>query len=895
MNLEAEPGQVIALVGPSGSGKSSIIGLLLRFYDPQGGSIALDGVPLNELDIHWLRGVMGYVGQEPVLFAGSVADNIRSGKPSATQQEIEEAAKAANAHKFITEVLGDGYDTNVGENGSQLSGGQKQRVAIARAIIRKPKILILDEATSALDNESEVHVQAALNALSCTTFVIAHRLSTIANADKIAVVDQHRIVEEGKHEELLVQKGLYYALVSVHSGPAAGAAKAEETKDESEPSLFDLFSSEQPSTKEIVESTDAPEITLGDADEETGLVKDQEESAADKDGKDDKNENEEEIEKISFKRIMMMTLPDLQWTILGCVGAIGVGAVFPLWGLFLAEVTDVLYQDRPKDIREDSLEYAYIFLGFAAGTFISWIANGLGLGVMGERLTRRLRLMAFEGVLRRDIAFFDREENSTGNLTNRLATDAALVHKGTGDTMGRTIQVCSTLGIGMFMAFFGKNAWKMALCVLALLPIIAVVMEQVMSLMVYGTDDDGPNASKGEAGGLFAMAVTNIRTVTALSLQNKIASDYEALIEPVYKERRDQGVKTGFALGSSLFVIFNSYALVFYVGGLLIFHGEIGFTNMFEAIIVLMLAGEGLGTAMTDMADQKEAIKATRRVFDLVDATTDSPLDPLSIKNGISLPGVKGRIDFSQVKFAYPTRPNVPICGGPDAPEGYQLQIEPGMSMALCGPSGSGKSTAMALLLRFYEADSGNISLDGTSIKDLNLHWLRSRVGYVGQEPALFTGTIRENILMGKPDATDEEIEQAAKLANAHEFISKLPLKYNAEIGEKSMFLSGGQKQRIAIARAIVKNPEILLLDEATSALDNENEQLVQQCLNNLQASRKMTTLVIAHRLTTIKHCDAIAVISDGAVRELGKHDELLAQDGIYASLWRHAQKSMTQ
>jgi len=253
-----------------------------------------------------------------------------------------------------------------------------------------------------------------------------------------------------------------------------------------------------------------------------------------------------------------------------------------------------------------------------------------------------------------------------------------------------------------------------------------------------------------------------------------------------------------------------------------------------------------------------------------------SDIDPTS-EEGKKPDSCEGRIIIRDICFTYPTRPDAQVL------KKFSLKVEPGTVVALVGHSGCGKSSVVCLLERFYDIQDGELLLDGVSIKELNVRWLRQHIGLVGQEPVLFSGSIADNIRMGKPDATDEEVENAAKASNAHNYIMDFPDKYNTQVGEKGTQLSGGQKQRIAIARAIIKNPSILLLDEATSALDSESEKVVQQALDSVMKGR--TTIVVAHRLSTIRYADIIAVIEEGQVAEMGKHEELMELNGIYRSL----------
>jgi ABC-type multidrug transport system fused ATPase/permease subunit len=308
---------------------------------------------------------------------------------------------------------------------------------------------------------------------------------------------------------------------------------------------------------------------------------------------------------------------------------------------------------------------------------------------------------------------------------------------------------------------------------------------------------------------------------------------------------------------------------------------DITFAELMRTLMAIMMSAQGVGSAAAFLGDTENAIKSGRAIVQIRDR--ELPIDSFD-EGGQRPTKLEGRIEFRNVHFRYPTRPEVSVL------RKYNLTIEAGQTVAFCGPSGGGKSTCVSLIERFYDPVEGQVLLDGVDTKQLNIHWLRSQIGLVGQEPTLFIGTIAENIAMGLDyTPSQEEIEEVAKMANAHDFITRFPDGYATQVGLKGEQLSGGQKQRIAIARAILKNPNILLLDEATSALDSESEKIVQEALDKVVALKKRTTIIIAHRLSTIRKADKICVVSGGKVAEQGTHQELINLNGIYANLVRHA------
>eukprot|EP01035_Chromulina_nebulosa_P018834 gene18834-24615_t len=931
-DLVINSGETVALVGPSGCGKSTVINLLLRFYDPQGGSVLLDGMDIKTLNTRWLRSKIGYVGQEPVLFSGTIADNIAYGidkelikseggslSPETLHDMVVTAAKQANAHEFIMSFP-DGYQTDVGSNGIAMSGGQKQRIAIARALVRRPAVLLLDEATSALDAASERLVQESIDLLqaskSQTTIIIAHRLSTIRNADKIAVLNQGKVVELGKHDELIALNGLYADLISLQVTTTSN--ESESFFSMSKVISTDSVSNEEKYLNKFKENKDN-EVDKLDVNEKPQEITTE---AIDK---------EEEIQ--VKKRIWELIYQHKIWFILGLSGAATFGAVFPVWGLLLADTQHMFYYKDGEKIKRKAAELAiyYIIIGVIAlvsATFQFW-----GVAQVGERISLKIRSDLFESLMRREISFFDYEENNIGALTTRLADDSRTVHKATGEALAKQLQAIFTLLIGLGLGL--SASWKIALVVLATFPInIAASAIQMQAIAGQQYDHKGSDASHGS---IISTAFTHMRTVSAFSMQYHVADEYTRLTGTIMKDRIKRSHVAGIGFGGAQTSLFLTYALLFWYGSTLIKSGDVSFQDMMTAILTLMLGALGLGQAMTDIGDQKEGVIAAKRVFQAIQDGKNSLIDGLSTFGLIPPNHSRGRIELKNVFFRYPTRPKMKVC------RDYNLVIEPGEVVALVGPSGSGKSTIMNLLLRFYDPYQGELLLDGANIKDVNIRWLRSQIGYVGQEPVLFSGSIAENVAKGRAtdiesrlltleeamaasdltsglfgksktsetkkgyslanvndndkagdiemgntltDGVSSDIIDACKQSNAHDFIMTFPNGYHTDVGEGSIMVSGGQKQRIAIARALIRRPAVLLLDEATSALDAASEQLVQQSIDALQASKSQTTIVIAHRLTTIKNADKIAVIDNGKVVEIGKHDELLAMNGLYTQLW---------
>ncbi|KAI3843440.1 hypothetical protein MKX03_024334 [Papaver bracteatum] len=876
-SLYIPSGMTYALVGQSGSGKSTVVSLIERFYDPQEGGVLIDGINLKEFQLLWIRGKIGLVSQEPVLFTCSIRDNIAYGKENATLEEIRVATELANAAKFI-ESLPQGLDTLVGENGTQLSGGQKQRIAIARAILKNPKILLLDEATSALDTESERIVQEALDRVMVdrTTIIVAHRLSTIKNADTIVVIHQGNIVEKGSHLELLKDPdGAYSQLVSlqeVNKDSETDTVKPE-IRVESDRQSGNFMSLQQygssGSTGDMRPSFSIP------SNRPSSSLNVQERSllgqSLDIHGEKSQMPITEKDQKVSLRRLANLNKPELHVLLLGVVAAVINGIVFPAFAVMFSGMISTFYEP-PSKLRRDARFWALMFVGLGIVSFVASPARTYFFAVAGCSLIKRIRSMCFKKVVYMDISWFDDPEHSSGVIGTRLSADAATVRNLVGDALGLLIQNIVTLIVGIGVAF--EANWQLALIVLVLLPLIGLnAWVQVKLMKGFGAN---AKMMYEEASQVATDAVGNIRTVASFCAEEKVMKLYQNKCIGLRKTGIRQGLISGFGFGISFFLLFCVYATNFYAGAKLLKDGKITFAEVFRVFLVLTMTAIGISQSSSMSPDFSKAKSSTVSIFAILDGK--SKLDLIDA-SGIILEVLKGEIEFEHVSFKYPLRPDVQIFSD------LCLTIQPGKVVALVGESGSGKSTVISLLQRFYDPDSGQVRIDGIEIQKFQLRWLRQQMGLVSQEPVLFNDTIRTNIAYGKEGtATEAEILEAAKQANAHNFISGLQKGYDTIVGERGVQLSGGQKQRVAIARAIVKGPKILLLDEATSALDSESERVVQDALDRVMVNR--TTIVVAHRLTTIKNADVIAVVKNGIIAEKGNHSTLMGmEDGIYASL----------
>uniref|UniRef100_M4E975 Uncharacterized protein n=1 Tax=Brassica campestris TaxID=3711 RepID=M4E975_BRACM len=844
--LRIPSGKTVALVGGSGSGKSTVISLLQRFYDPVAGEVLIDGVPINRLMVKWLRSQMGLVSQEPVLFATSIKENILFGKEDASMDEVVEAAKASNAHTFISQFPHD-YNT------------QKQRIAIARTMIKSPKILLLDEATSALDSESERVVQEALDkaSLGRTTIVIAHRLSTIRNADVICVVHNGRIVETGSHEELMENlDGHYTSLVRLQ----------QMENEESDVNIsvrvqggqLSILSKDLKYSPKLSIDSGSNLLTKSSTDSNTpGLIP-----------------KDKKLHVPSFKRLMGMNRPEWKHAISGCLSAALYGTVQPINAYVSGSMVSLYFLTNHEEIREKTRIYVLGFVGLALFVFLTNIVQHYSFAYMGESLTKRIREKMLSKILTFEVNWFDENENSSGAVCSRLAKEANLVRSLIGERLSLLVQTIS--GVTLACTLGLVIAWRLAIVMIVTQPVV-VACFYTQSILLKSMSKRAIKA-QDESSKLAAEAVSNIRTIIAFSSQERILKLLKRVQDGPRKESVRQSWLAGIVLGTSRSLLTCTGVLNYWYGGRLIADGKIAAKAFFEMFMIFVSTGRAIAEAATMTTDSAKGSDAVGSVFAVLDrCTTIEPEDP----NGYLPEKIKGLISFVNVDFAYPTRPNAVIF------KDFSIEIEEGKSTAIVGPSGSGKSTIISLIERFYDPLKGSVRIDGRDLKSYNLRSLRRHIALVSQEPALFAGTVRENIMYGaaSENIDESEIIEVAKAANAHEFITSLSNGYDTICGARGLQLSGGQKQRIAIARAVLKNPSVLLLDEATSALDSQSERLVQDALERVMVGR--TSVVIAHRLSTIQNCNVIAVWDKGKVVECGDHSSLLAKGptGAYFSL----------
>ncbi|XP_069502709.1 ATP-dependent translocase ABCB1-like [Ambystoma mexicanum] len=865
LSMKIRTGQTVALVGSSGCGKSTTIQLLQRFYDPLQGEVMLDGHDVRTLNVKWLREHIGVVSQEPILFGTTIAENIRYGREDVTDHEIELAAREANAYDFISK-LPEKFKTMVGQRGAQLSGGQKQRIAIARALVRNPKILLLDEATSALDTESESIVQAALDKARAgrTTILIAHRLSTVRTADVIAGFENGVIVEQGSHSELMEKKGVYYSLVMQQSQHPE--EEEDSTEDITDDEIGDFYES-------------VPEVT-SDENRRNSIVSvlsalSRKSSTKKRKSKKKSRNIKEEIEElpnVPFTKVLRWNRPEWFFLFLVVIASAIAGGIWACFSVLFGKIIGAFKDTDGRKREEKTNLISLMFFVLGLISLVVYIIIGYTIGKAGENLTMRLRSWSFKALLRQEIGWFDDHRNAVGVLITRLATDASQAKGATGSRLNIFTLACCTLLTAIIISFV--YCWQLTLMILACIPFL-IGCYAIKGKAMAGHAAKDQDALE-EAGRISTEAVENIRTVASLTKEAAFYERYTSSLQQPYRDALKAGPVYGFVYGMSSCIQYFVNAAVFRFGAWLIVHCYTDFESMFIVFSAIVFSAMSIGQSSSIAPDFSKATASVQRIAKLLDR---QPLIDSYSEDGKKPDNFDGNIEFREARFAYPTRPKVQVL------QGLNLRVAKGQTLALVGSSGCGKSTTVQLLERFYDPFQGCVLADGIDTKSLNLQWFRTQLGIVSQEPMLFDYSIAENIQYGDNSriVSQEEVEEAAKAANIHSFIENLPEKYKTRVGDKGAQLSGGQKQRIAIARALVRKPKVLLLDEATSALDTESEKIVQRALDDARLGR--TCIVIAHRLSTVKNADIIAVIHHGKVVEQGTHSELLAKQGLYYNL----------
>jgi ATP-binding cassette subfamily B protein len=905
LSLHVPPGETLAVVGTSGSGKSTISLLLPRFYDVRGGAVRIGGQDVRDLTLDSLRASIGLVMEDSFLFSDSIRANISYGRPDATQEQIVAAARAAEADEFIT-GLPDGYDTVIGEQGLTLSGGQRQRVSLARALITDPAILILDDATSAIDAGIEAQIHATLRKVMAgrTTLLIAHRRSTLQLADRIAVLDEGQLVDEGTHEQLTARCALYRLLLAgpgedaegvdagelgyhENAGRGALAAGPQPASGTVTPSLWE--------DKGAAGSGPAAGVDGSQLARASGTAIGRGMGAAARGGRGRSSAAGGMLAGIPPTPELLAKVDALPpASELPGVSQAGSRAADPHFtlrrllrpialALFIGLILDGL--DAVASIAMPALVRGGVDNGVLAGDFhpilvvsliglvivcADWVINVIQTNVVGrngERMLYTLRVKIFSHLQRLGLDFYERE--MSGRIMTRMTTDV--------DAMDTFLQTGLITMVNAVLTFAGVLAallyinLRLGLILLTIIPVLvaATLVFRVKSRAAYADAREKVSIVNAD----LQENVAGLRTAQAYRREGR-NQEHFAELSGRYRRSRLRAQRL-------IALYFPFVQLLSTVGGALILfvaasevHNQ---TLTAGGLIAYLLYIDLLFSPVQQLSQvfdgYNQAAVGMRRIKDLLRRPTSTPEAAAPRPAGRP----RGQIEFRDVGFRYSGQPR-------DALSGVNLVVRPGETVALVGQTGAGKSTMVKLVARYYDVTSGRLLIDGTDVRELDLAGYRQQLGVVPQEPYLFPGTVRDAIAYGRPDATDAEVEAAARGVGAIEMIARLPGGFRHEVAERGRNLAAGQRQLIALARAYLVDPAILLLDEATAALDLASEATVNAATERLTARR--TTLVVAHRLTTAARADRIVVMESGQVAEVGTHAELLARGGSYAALW---------
>ncbi|EML1596779.1 ABC transporter ATP-binding protein [Burkholderia cenocepacia] len=818
LSFTVREGETVAIVGPSGAGKSTIVRLLLRQHDAQGGAVRIGGHDVRTLDADQVREMIAVVAQDATLFDGSVADNLRLGRPDASDADMIAAARAANAHDFIS-ALPDGYATRIGERGLMLSGGQRQRIAIARALLRDAPILLLDEALSSVDAENEALIQQALDRLTRgrTTLVLAHRLSSVIGADRILVLDQGQVVDEGTHAALIARDGPYRRLMGPQLEAVAesvGATAAGTT----------ARASSGPQVRPL--NDDAATIGWPE----------------------------------TLQTLLRFVRPWKGKVVLTVLFGIGRVLAFIGVGVLGARVVGAV----PSGHVGTGLVTALLVIAPVAAVLHwleSWLAHDMAYRLLAEMriaLFATLERLAPAGLLRR----------RSGDLVSLATQDVETVEYFYAHTLAPAfVAVLVPAGVLVLLA---SVAWPLALVLLPFL--LWAGLAPVLARRDVDRLGTGARDALGQLGAHLTETIQGLAELTAFQA---IARRHAAFVAEVdaYRRQRAKLLDDLSTQSAALEVASGLGGLaVAALGAWLCARG--GFPRESLPLLVLVAVAAFMPVAEIGQVARQlaDTIASTRRLRAL-------EREPVTVTDGAhAMPG-NPAVRFDSASFTYPGR-SVP------ALDRVSFEVPPGSTVALVGASGAGKSTVASLLLRFWDPQQGRVTLGGVDLRDLRLDDLRQHIALVAQDTYLFNDTLEANIRLAASDASDADVQRAIDHAALGDFVARLPDGLATRVGERGVQLSGGQRQRVAIARAFLKDAPVLILDEATSHLDTISEQQIRAALEELMTQR--TSIIIAHRLSTVRNADLILVMEQGAVIEAGRHAELIARQGAYARLVSH-------
>ncbi len=884
INLVVEPGERVALIGASGSGKSTVALAIARFVDASSGTVSIDGTDVRTVTLESLRHRVGVVFEDAFLFSATVKENLAYGRPEASTSEIEAAAIAAQADVFIR-ALPFGYDTVVGEQGLTLAGGQRQRLALARALLSNPEILVLDDATSALDTQTEQQLHDALEPLMIgrTVVIVAHRRSSLALASRIVVIEHGAAIDTGTHEELIGRCRTYRELLAIEADDV-GASQIVELPDF--PKRSGRRSSvaggpSGPSGASGATQRTAPAASgtgmgngmgSGFAVATPGALARMTELAP---ATDVPNKNADDL---LFSAMLRPEPYSVRWLIRPERSALVIALSLVILDTLLS-LAGPLFVKRgidngviPKSSK--ALRSAWLgYLGVVIAGFFVIRAHTVLVGLAAERLLYSLRVRVFGQLQRLSLDFYERE--LTGRLLTRITSDvdalATFLQQGL-----LSIVVNGLTIIGVAIVLMRQDLF------LGLLSLVGMPLLLAATMWFRRNSQSAYALSRERLATMnarLAESFSGVRVVQASGRQSQNENDFAALVD-AHRVARLMGQR----LGSIYFPIIEfvgvaTTALVLWVGTGRADDGLIT-TGVLSAFALYLNQLFSPIQQLSNVFDTwQQAAAANHKIAELLSVQTGTPRtnEPVALATRQDI----RRIEFDDVSFTYAASVD-------EALSRVSVTIHPGETVAVVGETGAGKSTLLKLIARYYDPTSGSVSAGGCDLRTYDLDQYRSVLGVVPQEPVLFSGTIAENIAFGRPSSSRAQVEAAAEAIGAEAMIRELPDGYDTMVAARGRTLSAGQRQLIALARAYLVDPAVLLLDEATAQLDLSTEARVQQAMGLLSQGR--TTVVVAHRLETARRADRVLVMADGKISEQGTHDALLALDGTYAELWAASQ-----